>query len=144
MRELNPWARRSNGREAHRQRYAAYMRSTAWFKRRERWSDDAAGLLSEGSGGIACLGCRQGWKVERDDLHHLTYARLGNEAHADLWPLCRTCHTRIHSLLTSTRSWRRLTRLQANFLALEHVQNERTERPDAAGRSGTGSLRDFL
>ncbi|MFF8819121.1 HNH endonuclease [Leucobacter sp. NPDC015123] len=55
-------------------------------------------------GTIVCLGCGKPWKLKQDDLHHITYDRLGAEEHEDLWPLCRGCHTLIHDLLTSTKT----------------------------------------
>lgn len=33
------------------------------------------------------------------DVHHRTYARLGNERVADLTVLCRSCHSQFHGVL---------------------------------------------
>ncbi len=143
MRELNPWAVRSNGREAHRERYAAYMRSTAWFRRRNQWAADETNYLPEGTG-IVCLGCGEAWSLGRDDLHHVTYDRLGTESHQDLWPLCRSCHTCIHRKLVATRSWRKLPRVQANYFALAHVRDERVGRVAPKLSQRVSTLRDYI
>lgn len=127
MRELNPWQRRSNGREAHRQFYAKYMRSPAWFSRREQWAEEELALLPVG-GTIVCVGCGRGWFVRRDDLHHYSYERLGDEAHEDLWPMCRDCHVLLHEVMRSSRSWRKLATRQANELALAVVQERVRDR----------------
>lgn len=143
MRELSPWAVRSNGREAHRQRYAGYMRSPAWYRRRYQWAEEEAGLLPAG-GTIVCLGCGKPWKLKQDDLHHITYDRLGAEEHEDLWPLCRGCHTLIHDLLASTKTWRKLPRMQANHVALEYVRDEREGKLSSPLPRGSSALRDYL
>ncbi len=117
MRELSPWAKRSNGREAHRAFYASYMRSPAWWQRRHRWVEEESVLLQSGQS-INCAGCGEPWRLSRDDLHHVSYDRLGAEHHDDLWPMCRHCHTALHDLLASTPSWRKLSRELANQLAL--------------------------
>lgn len=121
MRELNPWAVRSRGRELHRAKYAAYIQSEQWFARREAWA--AAEVDKNPSVDLTCLGCGNAWSLGRDDLHHIDYTRLGHESDSDLWPLCRSCHDHIHLLLDSTRSWRRLNMRQANFLALQILQS---------------------
>lgn len=141
MRELEPWAQRSNGREAHRAFYAAYIHSSAWFQRRTRWVEDERELLLEGQQ-IACVGCSKEWALKRDDLHHVSYERLGNEAHEDLWPMCRSCHSWIHELLRSSRSWRRLALSHGSVLALQQLHLAL----DTANvvKSGVHSLRTFL
>ena len=74
-------------------------------------------------------------------MHHASYDRLGNEAHEDLWPLCRPCHTNLHDVLDSTKSWRKLSRLVANTHALSIVQRDRGVLPPV---SPAQSLRDYL
>lgn len=117
MRELSPWAARSNGREQHRERYAAYMKSPDWWRRRHQWAEEELRLASSPDG-IKCFGCSRLWRLSQDDLHHVTYDRLGHEDHEDLWPLCRGCHTLLHDLLASTGSWRKLSRRLGNQLAI--------------------------
>lgn len=117
MRELSPWARKSQGRSAHRAFYADYITSAAWYRRREKWVRDEETRIAPAQ--VMCRGgCGKAWRVDRDDLHHCDYGRLGNEAHEDLWAMCRTCHTQLHDLLESSRSWRRLPTRQANRQAI--------------------------
>lgn len=139
MRDLNPWAKNSVGRELHRARYAAYIQSAEWFRRRDIWAVEE--LRRREGELISCLGCYSPWLVRRDDMHHASYDRLGNEAHEDLWPLCRTCHTNLHDVLDSTKSWKKLSRLVANTHALTIVQRDRGVLSPV---SSVQSLRDYL
>lgn len=142
MRELKPGAIRSRGREAWREFYASYIKSPAWWQRRHRWLEEELEL--ERPRPLQCLGgCGKDWKLTRDDLHHCSYDRLGNEAHDDLWPLCRTCHSLLHELLDSTRSWRKLPYTLANQHALAVVQDRRSPTTSPA-QNRVASLRDFL
>lgn len=139
MRELRPEQRRSVGRELHRQRYATYMASPEWRSRRERWHSDELDLTAATA--VNCRGCGRDWELTRDDLHHVDYSRLGDELHEDLWALCRSCHDRLHELIESSRSWRRLPRRLANEQALPHLQQElRNLEPG----SEVSNLRDYL
>lgn len=63
--------------------YTAYLRSHHWaeVKRRYRESDRPQRCV---------CGARA------DDLHHLTYARIGSEELTDLIALCRGCHRKTH------------------------------------------------
>lgn len=76
--------------------YHQYMRSDKWREMRiKRIRAD--------------LGMCRGWIVEKDgrehlclsrhrlEVHHLTYARLGNEQLSDLISLCHACHKAIHN-----------------------------------------------
>ncbi len=144
MRELSPWALRSKKRDDYRAFYAAYMTSPEWFRRRERWLEEELQLLPAGQT-IACLGCGEGWASRRDDLHHASYERLGDEAHEDLWPMCRPCHSWIHELMRSTRSWRKLPAAMANALALAALHRALDAEAGAPARGATVlQLRRFL
>lgn len=139
MRELRPEQRRSVGRELHRQKYATYMASTEWRSRRDRWHADE--LNHTAAVEVLCRGCGRVWVLTRDDLHHVDYSRLGDEQHEDLWALCRSCHDRLHELIESSRSWRRLPRRLANEQALPHLQHERLKLQPG---SEVSRLRDYL
>lgn len=143
MRELKPNQQRSLGRDEHRARYAAYMKSPAWFHRRERWAAEELHHLE--TEGIACRGCGSTWSLSTGDLHHIDYARLEDEAHDDLWAMCRTCHYGLHELIESSKSWRKLPRRQANELALPVFQRSLAGLSEAEvqSQSVTG-LRDYL
>jgi hypothetical protein len=60
-----------------------YLKSDAW--RQKRWR-----VLA-----------RANWFCEKcgndaDEVHHLTYERVGNELLSDLIALCRECHSKMH------------------------------------------------
>lgn len=92
------------------------MRSPEWWARRRSWAAAESAQLA--SAPIRCRGCQRRWRVEEGDLHHCDYDRLGAELHEDLWPMCRSCHTALHTLLESFAGYRRMHRRLANELAL--------------------------
>ena len=56
----------------------------------EKWRQTRVGVLARADG--RCEDCG----APADDIHHLTYERLGFEPLADLKALCRACHSRAH------------------------------------------------
>lgn len=122
MRELKPNAKRSKGRDVHRAKYEAYIGSPEWFRRREVWDEAERARL--GCEELHCAGCKREWTLKRGDLHHITYERLGQESHEDLWAVCRQCHDRLHELMDSSKSWRKLPRTLANEFALSVLRGE--------------------
>ena len=134
MRELSPWARKSQGRDAHRAVYAGYIVSPKWFARRARWEKDE---LARTAGPVTCVGgCGRPWRLNADDLHHCSYDRLGDEYHEDLWPMCRSCHTELHQVLDSSKSWRKLNRASANRQALLQLQRRHSPGDTASPTAG--------
>lgn len=115
----------SNGRAARGAQYASYMASPAWWARRRRWYREASA-----DGEPACIGCDQQWTLD-DDMHHVTYERLGDESHDDLWPMCRECHDFVHTIL-GRPGWARVGRRQAHRIALrglrDRAKQQRSER----------------
>lgn len=69
--------------------YLLYLRSQAWAAKR-------AAVLERA--GRCCERCPAGSGLFPVDLeiHHLTYARLGDEPLEDLQALCRGCHEHAH------------------------------------------------
>ncbi len=68
--------------------YKQYMQSEKWFeKRRQRlWVDE-----------YRCTMCGKTSDQVKLQVHHVTYARLGDEnVLTDLACLCDQCHRRIH------------------------------------------------
>lgn len=65
--------------------YREYMQSEAWRDLRSR-------VLQRDQ--CRCRDC--GKASPSNDVHHLTYIRLGSENLADLVTLCRECHDRLH------------------------------------------------
>lgn len=64
--------------------YRTYLSSRQWECRREQ-AMDAANYRCEGCGAET-----------RFEIHHRTYAHLGDEYPGDLEALCRQCHERAH------------------------------------------------
>ena len=119
MRDPRPGLIWSTGRLARRAAYCDYMSSPQWFALREQWARD---WMARHGIEPCCLICGAPWLLERDDLHHRTYARLGHESCRDLIPLCRSCHGELHRVLESDRSWRRLDRAQATDLIVKALR----------------------
>jgi 5-methylcytosine-specific restriction endonuclease McrA len=70
--------------EAWWEYYRQYMASPMWREKRQQ-------VLERDS--FRCKGCE---KERATEVHHKTYARLGNELLIDLISLCSECHARIH------------------------------------------------
>lgn len=79
--------------------YRQYLTSDAWKKKRlealERY-------------GCICSRCGE----HGTDVHHRTYARIGNETVNDLEVLCRDCHKAHHSAERSSRARERKARVK--------------------------------
>lgn len=65
-------------------RYNAYLESREWKMRRALVLERCSGL---------CEGCR---KQNADQVHHLTYAHMGNELLFELAAVCEECHRKLH------------------------------------------------
>lgn len=76
---------RLSRRYNRRQPYAEYLAGPDWGTRR-------AEILRRA--GYCCELC--GATGVPLDVHHLTYARRGDERYADLRAICRACHSRLH------------------------------------------------
>lgn len=64
--------------------YHAYLKSEAWRRKRAATLMRARGV---------CQGCQHDQATQ---VHHKTYANLGNELNADLEALCGVCHETEH------------------------------------------------
>ena len=71
--------RRRGRATARTRRYQAYMKSPEWKEKRKR-------ILERDS--YQCLMCGE----EATEVHHLRYARFGNELETDLISVCRECN----------------------------------------------------
>jgi 5-methylcytosine-specific restriction endonuclease McrA len=67
-----------------RSEYNAYMQSSQWSRRRSRYFETHRKV------------CKACGVIRSIELHHKTYARLGNERDQDLVPLCHRCHLSLH------------------------------------------------
>lgn len=75
--------------------YKKYMKSPEWEqKKQERIAIDNC-----------CVMCQRPLnKIRSLQVHHITYARLGNEnVLTDLVTLCGTCHKKIHNYYNRVR-----------------------------------------
>lgn len=72
---------------------AEYLRSLGYeeYLLTSHWRDCRARAIARA--GDACQVCNSSGELE---VHHRTYARLGEEADADLIALCRPCHALFH------------------------------------------------
>jgi hypothetical protein len=73
--------------------YQEYLASDHWRNLRKRYNDSDLPQR--------CVCGRF-----RDELHHCTYERLGEEFLTDLVPLCWRCHDKLHLLLKTNPSYR--------------------------------------
>ena len=121
MRDPRPGLIWSIGRLRRRAAYCDYMSSPQWFALRERWAKD---WTTRHCIEPCCLICGVPWLLERGDLHHRSYSRLGHERSRDLIPLCRICHMALHRVLEFDRSWRRLDRAQATDLIVKALRRK--------------------
>ncbi|KJK11760.1 hypothetical protein UB45_10920 [Terrabacter sp. 28] len=97
-------------RRRRRPAYDAYLSSSAWSDKRKHWY--AAWLTAAGVE-PSCLVCGRRWTLKAGHLNHATYVRLGEESLADLLPLCRRDHRRLHAILDASPSWCRADRQTA-------------------------------
>jgi 5-methylcytosine-specific restriction endonuclease McrA len=72
-------------RQERRKEYRYYLNSQAWKNKRAKVLDRAKNL---------CEGCAENPATE---VHHLTYANVGNELLFELVALCSACHSRSHA-----------------------------------------------
>ncbi len=94
----------SNRRRPARQNVyrTGYLRSPAWFARRDRWFTSAAA-----HGPLTCAGCDNIATARELELHHCDYTRVGFnrgswrawERDDDLIPLHPYCHELLHRIL---------------------------------------------
>jgi len=73
--------------------YQAYIRSGQWQQKAYKYKKKIAKQRKDKR--ATCRLCSSFGPL---DVHHLTYARLGNELMGDLLGLCRSCHTLVHDL----------------------------------------------
>jgi hypothetical protein len=99
MRRVRAHAVVGRSRAAHRRRYAAYMASPQWRGLRCDWVKREEQRTGQP---VRCAVCGS---EEWDDLHHMTYSRMGNEQHGDLVALCRAHHDELHAAYDAGR-WR--------------------------------------
>jgi hypothetical protein len=134
MRPLRPRARRDARRAAYRRRYAEYIASPAWWRRRERWYHDEVTATGRPP---QCAVCDKEWTLTSGDLHHATYDDLGREQHRDLVPMCRTCHERLHQILDRSKHWRKLPRAVATrqLITILRRQQQRAAITDPNGEA---------
>ena len=115
MREPRPGIAWSRQRLRRRAAYVTWMTSAAWLAHRRQWH--AAWVAHYGEP-PRCVSCGEPWALRHGDLHHRTYDHLGAERFAELVPLCRPCHARLHRVIESSPAWRKLARPRAADAAI--------------------------
>lgn len=119
-------------RRIHRRAvYQSYLASRAWRDRRRAWY---AAWLTKAGTPPTCLVSDHQWSPKTGHLHHLTYVRIGNEDDTDLVPLCARDHRRLHDVLESSPSWRRLGRAQASVGIIAMLRRRRSSQQARDGR----------
>ena len=101
--------------------YGAWMGSAGWLQWRQDWRDQWVNRLGCEP---VCLACGKWWRLSNGDLHHRSYQRLGAERFADVIPLCRGCHERLHVIYETNPGWRRLGRARATDLIIARLRHE--------------------
>lgn len=103
-----------------------FLRSRAWFARRDRWFTREVSL-----GPLTCAGCGLAANKRQLELHHLDYAgavtREGRwyaeEPHEDLIAMHAYCHDLLHQLIDRDPVLaHHRTRRDATYLALERLR----------------------
>ena len=119
---------RTPGRVAAGKRYADWLASPGWHRRRQRWASEEQRRY----GRIVCALCGARWSQSRGDLHHLSYSRMGRERHEDLMAMCRPCHELVHQAIDASRSWQRLIargrRRQVTLAIIESIRQSRARK----------------
>ena len=119
---------RTPGRVAAGKRYADWLASPGWHRRRQRWASEEQRRY----GRIVCALCGARWSQSRGDLHHLSYSRMGRERHEDLMAMCRPCHELVHQAIDASRSWQRLIsrgrRRQGTLAIIESIRQSRARK----------------
>jgi 5-methylcytosine-specific restriction endonuclease McrA len=112
----------SIGRLSRRAAYATWMGSSSWRARRAWWQKEW--LRRYGSPPL-CVVCGRPWHLADADLHHLSYAHLGQEDFSELWPTHRGCHEALHRMIEASRSVRGRSRAEASLAALALLRRVR-------------------
>lgn len=107
------------------------MDSTEWRERRRAWH--AEWVERHGIDPV-CRVCDAPWTLLHGDLHHASYARLGDERFTDLVPLCRADHCALHDILDTAVGWHRLGRPAATAGIVAILRRLRHADADRGGR----------
>ena len=120
MRRVRAGAVVGRQRARRRGQYAEYMASAAGHMRRRRWVEDEEQRTGKP---VCCAVCGS---EEWDDLHHLTYDRMGRERHGDMVAMCRPHHEQVHRAYPAGR-WRSLgyEAVMRRLLRLAREEHER-------------------
>ena len=82
--------------------YKEYLRSKHWelFKKRYKLSKMYTGK---------CFICSKHYGRTGENLHHITYKRVGHELLTDIVSLCRVCHRNVHKALKNGITWNEIS-----------------------------------
>ncbi|WP_461475352.1 hypothetical protein [Microbacterium sp. HJ5] len=111
---------------------SGYLKSPAWFERRDRWFRAHARIGIP----LACQACGNSATPAELELHHTDYDGVyqegeqwrAREAHGDLVPLHPACHELLHRLIDRDAVLSRgRDRRTASALALDRLRAKLTE-----------------
>lgn len=114
-----------------------YLRSPAWFARRDRWLDEEE---HASGGGLHCAACTRPATRRQLELHHTDYAGVtevdgkwqAGEAHQDLVALHPYCHELLHRLLERDKVLaNHRSRRDASAIALRKLRQKLTKETTA-------------
>ncbi|WP_243076406.1 hypothetical protein [Microbacterium sp. SS28] len=115
---------------------SGFLRSPAWFARRDRWFRKEQRLGRP----LACVACGRLSRAEHLELHHLDYDGVhfvdgswrAFERHEDLVPLHPCCHELLHRLIDrDVVLSRHRSRRVASMLALDRLRAKLTDREES-------------
>lgn len=102
---------------------SGYLRSPAWWARRQRFLQGRAEIRCE------CLG--ESLTERTAHVHHVSYAGVrqrsdgswvAEESDEDLMVLCAWCHERVHQLMDRDRGWSSSGRRAATVAIIRTIQ----------------------
>lgn len=129
-------ARLSRTRTGNKDYNKGYLRSPGWFARRREWFEDFVEIAGTVPFCYVCHMTRT--QLGGLDLHHLSYEGVGrdhrnrwvaNEDHLDLIPLCRQCHTDVHSRLDDGKTYYGWSRENASFVIIRDLRTQLADDP---------------
>ena len=113
VREPRPGLRWSGQRIALRARYADYMDSPAWYRRRELWLEAWTAAHDQEP---TCAVCEAPWTLRPRGPAPPQLPPPRPRSPPRPHPLCNHCHLLLHAFLERSPAWRRLDRAQATDL----------------------------
>lgn len=98
--------------------YSDYLKSEHWIELRKRfYRSNRIEKLKKKYGRLVCEFCKKDGKF---NLHHKTYKNLGHESKNDIFLICETCHSKIHSMSREFNLYERTKMLRRSLKRGKH------------------------